>query len=144
VALKSANVSISPDAPVEGWGFDGLLAAVERGDRSHWHRISLALEADPSGKVAGEMEEVLECVKDSGMADLFRRVHYSSLAHAHAAERAKAVARLRAALALSGLTPAAFAEALDLTERRLAVNLDGTRTPSQELILRAETAAVRT
>lgn len=143
MALKPAPLSISPDAPVEEWGFDGLLEAVERGDRSHWHRITLALEADPRGKVAGEMEEVLEAVKDSGMADLFRRVHYSALAHAHAAERARAVSRLQAALKLSGLTVDGFAARLGVTARRLAISLDGTRTPPQTLIVRAETEAAR-
>jgi hypothetical protein len=143
MAPKPAHLSFSPDAPVEDWGFDGLLEVVERGDRSHWHCITLALEADPQGKVAEEMEEVLEAVKDSDIADQFRLVHFSALAHAQAAERAHAMSRLQAALKLSGLTPAGFAARLGVTERRLAINLDGTRTPPQALIDRAETEAAR-
>lgn len=74
-ALKFRNLTVSPDDPVEEWGFEGLLAAVERGDRTHWQRIARALVDDnPRGKVAGEMAEVLEMVESPAMVELFTRV----------------------------------------------------------------------
>ena len=38
-ALKFRNIKATPDDPVEMWGFEGILAAVDRGSLQHWHRI---------------------------------------------------------------------------------------------------------
>jgi hypothetical protein len=63
--------------PVEEWGFDGLLAAVEQGGRTERHRIALALEADPLGPVADQLEEVLEAAGNTRRAESYRRILFS-------------------------------------------------------------------
>ena len=51
MALAFRNLDVSPDAPVEDWGFEGLLAAVDRGDLTDWRRWRPPLLA-PRGDVA--------------------------------------------------------------------------------------------
>lgn len=63
--------------PVEEWGFDGLLAAIERGTLADRHRIALTVEADPGGPLADDLEEVLEAAKDSRRAAFYRRILFS-------------------------------------------------------------------
>ena len=36
------NIDVSPDAPVEEWGFEGMLCALERGDVADWQRLYAA------------------------------------------------------------------------------------------------------
>lgn len=69
----------SPEHPVEEWGYDTLLAAVERGGRTERHRIALALEADPRGALADQLEEVLEAAPPTRRTAAFRRVLFSAL-----------------------------------------------------------------
>lgn len=64
-------------APVEEWGFDGLLAVVEQGTLADRHRMALALEADPHGPVAGQLEEVLEATGNTRRAEFYRRILFS-------------------------------------------------------------------
>jgi hypothetical protein len=65
------------NAPVEEWGFDGLLAAIEQGSRADQHRIALAVETDPRGPVADQLEEVLEAVGNTRRAEFYRRILFS-------------------------------------------------------------------
>lgn len=51
-ALKSPNINATPDDPVEMWGFEGILAAIDRGSLQHWHRIIVAVRRDPERPVA--------------------------------------------------------------------------------------------
>ena len=36
------NIDVSPDAPVEEWGGEGMLCALERGDVADWQRLYAA------------------------------------------------------------------------------------------------------
>lgn len=85
--MKFRNLNVLPEAPSRNGGFEGLLAAVERGGRVEWHRIAQALLADPRGKVASEMSEVVDVVEHQCLAELFRRIQREALARSEAGER---------------------------------------------------------
>lgn len=141
MALKFRNLDVSPDAPVEQWGFEGLLAAVERGDRTHWHRIAVALDRNPRGKVSAELDEVLAAVENPAMVELFSRVKESALARSEQKERAAVAARMRDCLQRSGLSRAGFAARLGTSQSRLSTYLNGKVVPSAVMMIRAEEAA---
>lgn len=63
--------------PVEEWGFDGLLAAIERGSLADRHQVALVVEADPEGPVADVLDEALEASTDSRRAAFYRRILFS-------------------------------------------------------------------
>lgn len=143
MSLAFRNLNITPDAPVEEWGFEGLLTAIERGDRTHWQRIAAALETEPRGKVAAELAEVLDAVENPAMAELFRGVHQAALARAEARQRAEVVDRLQTFLSRSGLSRAEFAARLGTSPSRLSTYLTGRVVPSALVLVRAEELADR-
>lgn len=71
--LKFRNIDASPSDPVEAWGFEGVLAAVERGDIEDWARLAAAFRAEPVGEAAEELEQALAVADAPGaVALLFR------------------------------------------------------------------------
>ncbi|HEX9086513.1 MAG TPA: XRE family transcriptional regulator [Arthrobacter sp.] len=125
------------DAPVEEWGAERLRAAIEHGSRADWDRMCLALETDPRGKVAGELEDVLAVTWPSAAAETLRRVGLSALAHAEAMERGELAAQLQGIFAGTGLSITRFAERLGVTEARASTYLGGTEVPPADLMARA-------
>jgi hypothetical protein len=53
------NIDVPGDAPVERWGFEGVLAAFERGDLPDWHRVYVAYRDDTRGNVRAFVDEAL-------------------------------------------------------------------------------------
>ena len=72
MTLRFRNLEVSPDDPVERWGPEGILAAIDRGGLAEWRRITRAVEADPQGPVAADLEEALESAEDAGAARVLR------------------------------------------------------------------------
>lgn len=135
--LKFRNLDVDPSDPVEVWGFEGLLAAVERGDLRDWRRISQAVRRDPRGKVAAELREVLDAVENPAMANLFQDILDRAVIASDAADRSAVAGELREALQGSGLTRAEFAHRMGTSQSRLSTYLSGKVTPSSVVLLRA-------
>lgn len=72
--LKFRNLSVTPDDPVETWGVEGILAAIDRGSLRHWRRIVLAVRSEPGGDVAQNLAQAVELAEDQGVAAGMRRV----------------------------------------------------------------------
>ncbi|MDR2373240.1 MAG: hypothetical protein LBD77_03915 [Bifidobacteriaceae bacterium] len=72
--LSFRNIDVSPDDPVEEWGVEGVLTALERGGAAHWGRLVLAVKADPWGPVAGCVDEAVNCAERIGGVPLLRHV----------------------------------------------------------------------
>lgn len=71
--LKFRNLNVTPDDPVEQWGVEGILTAIDRGSLQHWKRILSAVEADPHGPVAMDLAQALELAEDAGVTAYLRR-----------------------------------------------------------------------
>lgn len=71
--LKFRNVDVSPDDPVETWGFEGVLAAIERRDIEDWSRLAAAFRAEPLGHVAAQVAEAVEVADAPGAVALLSR-----------------------------------------------------------------------
>jgi hypothetical protein len=124
------------EGPSEEWGYDELLAAVESGDR-RCRQISLALDSDPRGALAGELGEVLEAAGNRGAVDMLRRALLSAVSRSDADERAVVAAQLRDHSDASGLSLTEFAARMGLSEPRLNAYLGGSFVPSAALMIRA-------
>ena len=72
MSLQFRNLAVTPDDPVEEWGFEGLLTAVDRGDLSDWRKIVAAVHRDPWGEVAETLEQFLASAEDLGAAETVR------------------------------------------------------------------------
>lgn len=141
MTLKFRNLNVSPQDPVEHWGFEGLLAAVERGDINDWRRIAQALLKDPRGKVAAELEDVAEAAENPAIPSLLQRILRQARKDSEAEERRTVARELQQALEASGLDRAQFAARLGTSQSRLSTYLNGKVVPSATVLVRARSIA---
>ena len=47
MALKFRNIGVTPDDPAEDRGFEGILAAIDRGYARDWAKLVIAVHANP-------------------------------------------------------------------------------------------------
>lgn len=133
------NVDASPDDPVAQWGFEGLLAAIERGGMRLWDRIAAELRRQPYGAVARLLEhEVINAVSHEGERELFRQVLARARRRSEQDAKIEVVKRLRSLLARSGLSQRDFAAQLGTSASRFSTYLNGKVTPGADLLIRAE------
>jgi len=88
--------------------------------------------------VARRVEHVCATTEDRAAARLFGLAVARAKADAEAAERAVVSARVRRAIAASGLTAAAFATAVGTSASRLSTYATGRVTPSAAMLVRIE------
>ncbi|MGH3435560.1 MAG: hypothetical protein ACRDRN_03750 [Sciscionella sp.] len=74
MTLSFRNASTSPDDPVGEWPTEAVQAALERGDLQHWQRLATAIQGDPLGRTARQIEEIHSHSRPYGVADLMERV----------------------------------------------------------------------
>lgn len=135
------NINVSPDAPVSEWGFEGMLAAVDRRGIADWRRIAAAVLADPRGEVADTLIEVFEVAEDSGVVGSLRRVLEIARERQDRADRTAVADRLSELMRRSGLDQGAFARRLGTSRSRLSTYLNGHTVPSALVLVRAERIA---
>jgi DNA-binding transcriptional regulator YiaG len=143
VALAFRNLTITPEAPVSQWPTEAVQIALERGDLADWHRITAAIRADPWGKTARQVEEVLSYSRPYGVAEVMQTVLSRAREQAEARERAAVAAAIREAVRRSGLSRADFASRIGTSASRLSTYASGKVTPSAALMLRIRRVADR-
>lgn len=141
MSLRFRNLDITPDAPVASWPTEGVLAALERGSLRDWRRLMAAINNDPWGPVARRLENALAVSHPYGTANLLQRAMERARVHAQMTERAEIARRVQALVAASGLTQAAFAEAIGTSASRFSTYLQGKVAPTSTLLVRMERVA---
>lgn len=136
MALAFRNLTVTPDAPVPDWPTEAVQAALERGDLADWHRIVTEIRADPWGRTARQVEEVLSHSRPYGVAEAMESVLSRARDRAETAERAEMAADIRQAIARSGLSRAEFASRIGTSASRLSTYASGRVTPAATLMLR--------
>lgn len=139
--LHFRNLNVTPDDPVERWGVEGILAAIDRGSLSHWRQVAAAVAADPWGPVADDLVQALALAEDVGVAATLRRVLSRARDDAEAAARTEVRRRLRTLVDGSGLTAAQFARRLGTSASRMSTYLSGKVVPSAVVLVRSEAVA---
>lgn len=141
--LAFRNLTITPDAPVSEWPTEAVQAALERGDLADWHRIVAAVQADPWGRTARQLEEVLSHSRPYGITEAMQTVLSRVRQRAEESERAAVAAEIREAVERSGLSQAEFASRIGTSASRLSTYASGKVTPSATLMLRIRRVAER-
>lgn len=138
MSLAFRNISLAPSAPVEEWGFEGLLAAIDRGEAGDWRRIAAVVRRDPWGPVARLLEdEVFEAAEDSGVVGALRGMIALQRARAAQAERDEVRCEFVSLVQKSGLSQGFFAQRLGTSRSRLNTYLSGKVVPSATALVRA-------
>jgi DNA-binding transcriptional regulator YiaG len=136
MVLAFRNLTITPDAPVPRWPTEAVQIALERGDLSDWHRIVAEICADPWGRTARQVEEVLSYSRPYGVAEAMETVLSRARERAQASERAAVAAEIQEAVERSGLGRAEFSSRIGTSTSRLSTYISGKVTPSATLMLR--------
>jgi DNA-binding transcriptional regulator YiaG len=136
MALTFRNLTITPDAAVTQWPTEAVQAAIERGDLADWHRIVVEIRADPWGRTARQVEEVLSHSRPYGVAEAMETALSRARDAAEASERAVVAANIRKAVKRSGMSRAEFASRIGTSPSRLSTYESGKVTPSASLMLR--------
>lgn len=141
MTLRFRNLDVSPDAPVEEWGFEGLLAAVDRGELADWQRVADAVARAPHGEVADLLIEVLDAAEDSGAVGAFRSFLALLAEQEEAHARREVAEELRALWRASGLDQGEYARRLGTSRTRLNTYLNGRTVPLATVLVRARRLA---
>jgi DNA-binding transcriptional regulator YiaG len=141
VPLAFRNLTITADAPVADWPTEAVQTALERGDLADWHRIVVAVQADPWGRTARQLEEVLSHSRPYGVAEAMETALARARERAEANESAAVAAEIRAAVGRSGLSQAEFASRIGTSASRLSTYASGKVTPSATLMVRIRRVA---
>ncbi|HEX2388508.1 MAG TPA: helix-turn-helix transcriptional regulator [Solirubrobacterales bacterium] len=114
-----------------------MQAALERGGLAEWRLLVEAVGADPWGRTARQIEEVLDHSRPFGTAELLERAIEAARARTAAEERAAVAAELRELVRRSGLLQADFARRLGTSASRMSSYVNGAVVPSATLMVRA-------
>jgi DNA-binding transcriptional regulator YiaG len=136
MALAFRNLAITPDAPVSEWPTEAVQIALERGDLADWHRIVAEIRADPWGRTARQVEEVLSHSRPYGVAEAMEAALSRARERTEASDRIAVATEIREAVRLSGLSRAEFASRIGTSVSRLSTYASGKVTPSAALMLR--------
>lgn len=132
------SIDVYPDAPVEDWGFEGLLSPVDRGGFYDWQEVVAGLRRDPWGPMARTLErEVFEAAESPGVVGAMRAALSIARAEAQASEQQAVAVELQELLPRSRLSREQFADRIGTSQSRLSTYLSGKVTPSASLMVRA-------
>ena len=129
--LRFRNITATPDDPVDQWGTEGILTAIERGGLVHLRRIAHAVRADPWGPAATSLSEAVALTDDPLAARLA-----ALLEEARGGEKATVARQIRDAVTRSGLSLRRFASHVGTSPARLHAYTTGATTPSAAMYLR--------
>lgn len=138
--VQFRNVDASPEDDVRTWPYEALVTVIDRGLVPDWRPVFAEIRRSPWGPVARRVERYLSYRDPDGVSALFGLAVERARADVEKAARAEVAARVRAAVELSGLSRAAFAELVGTSPSRLSTYLSGKVTPSAAMLVRIESA----
>ncbi|QSB05342.1 helix-turn-helix domain-containing protein [Natronoglycomyces albus] len=141
MALRFRNLNVSPSDPVEQWPVEAVHPAMDRGSVRDWKRLITAIDRDPWGKTARQVEHVLTYDRPYGVGNLMERVIRSARSAAADTEREAVASTIKQAIADSGLTRSEFASRIGTSVSRLSTYANGKVAPSATLMVRIERVA---
>lgn len=136
--LAFRHLDVTPSDPVQAWPYEGIVAAIERGSLSDWRRLARAIRAEPWGRIARSVEEYARYGDEVEVVALLTTAVERARGARRDSEVAEVAARVRAAIARSGLFAKAFAAECGTSAARLSSYTRGRVIPSAALLIRFE------
>lgn len=135
--LRFRNLDVTPGDPVALWGFEGMLAAIDRGYSKDWRKLVCAVAADPS--LRDTFDEAAEAAESRSTVLLLKEM----LAQVERAPSDIALDRLRDAFRGTRMTQGELAAELGTSRTRVNSYLTGRVTPSMDVLVAVERVADR-
>jgi DNA-binding XRE family transcriptional regulator len=137
VPLTFRNIDATPDDPVESWGFEGMLAAIDRGFACDWRKLVASVVANPD--LWGILDEALGAAESTSTVALIQAM----LEQAMRAPSERALDRLLDAYRGTRMNQAELAAKLGTSRTRLNSYLTGKVTPSMDVLVAVEQIALQ-
>ncbi|MDT5095368.1 MAG: hypothetical protein QOH60_4731 [Mycobacterium sp.] len=122
--------------PVEFWPTAAIRIAIESGDLTVWQRIVVALNRDPYGRTARQVEEVLQTGSSYGISKALSEVLTRGREKLQADERAEVAQQIKVLIDRSGLSVREFASRIGASPEDLATYIEGAVSPPASLMVR--------
>ncbi|WP_166982978.1 helix-turn-helix domain-containing protein [Paramicrobacterium fandaimingii] len=135
--LSFRNIDATPDDPVEKWGFEGMLAAIDRGYARDWRKLVDAVVANP--QLTDEFHEAREAAESHATVALLDAM----LVEARRTASERALDRLRDAYYGTRMTQVELASVIGTSRTRFNSYLTGKVTPSMDVLVAVEEIALR-
>lgn len=133
--LRFRNIDATPNDPVERWGFEGMLAAIDRGYARDWRKLVVAVAADPALRQV--FDEARAAAESRSAVALLNEM----FAQARRPPSEVALDRLRDAFVGTRMTQGELAVRLGTSRTRLNSYLSGKVTPSMDVLVAVEQLA---
>lgn len=137
--LQFRNLDVTPDDPVEEWGTEGILTAIDRGGFEDWVRVCRAFKSDPWGEVAQCTEEAVELAADKGASAFIAE----SLRRTRMSDKELFALKFSQWVRECGLSRAELAKYLGTSRSRLSTYESGQVTPSAVIAEKVRMLGVR-
>ena len=135
--LKFRNLEVSPQDPVDTWGVEGLLTAIERGGADEWARVSQAVRlAGPESGLRKDLDEALSLAEGGG-----KNVIQLALRFASESSEEQVLRSIQSAFTMAHMTITEFAERVGTSRTRMSAYLAGKTMPSASILQRMQTIA---
>lgn len=141
MSIVFRNVDATPTDDVRTWPYEALVTVIDRGFVEDWRPVFAEIRRSPWGKVARRVERYLSYREGDGVSALFSLAIEHARKAAEKADRDDVAARVRDAVAESGLTKAEFAQQIGTSASRLSTYLTGQVTPSAAMLVRIQRTA---
>lgn len=138
MTVQFRNVDVAPADDVTTWPFEALVTVIERGLVADWQVVFAEIRRQPWGPVARRVERIAASTDDVAAGRLFSLAVACARAGAERLERDAVAARVRAAIAASGLTAGDFASLVGTSASRLSTYATGKVVPSAAMLVRIE------
>lgn len=143
MTVSFRNVDVDPLAPIDTWPYEALVTIIERGSVTDWVVLTRAIDEDPWGPVARQVEEYLSYETPYGVGPLLTRAIERSRRLAEESERDDVREEIGQLIARSGLTGAELASRIGTSASRMSTYRSGRVVPSAALLVRMRRVAYR-
>lgn len=137
------NVDVTPGAPVTTWPYEAIVTVIERGTISDWLHLTRAIDRDPWGVVARQVEDYLGYEHPYGVGPLLARAIARARHQAESTERAAVAEEVGDLVRRSGLSLGELASRIGTSRSRLSTYRSGSVTPSAAMLVRLRTTVDR-
>ncbi len=131
--VQFRNINVSAKSPVDEWGIEGLLTAIERGGVREWSRILRAADAAPDSEFRAELDEAL-ALAEGGGTEVIRL----GISRMDASWEDRVQREARTAFRMADTTISDFAEQVGTSRSRMSTYLSGKTMPGAVLLLKMQ------
>lgn len=135
--LRFRNIDATPDDPVASWGFEGVLAAIDRGFPKDWKKLADAVVRDD--EVRAVFEAAAAAAESRSTVEVLRLM----IAERSRTPGERALERLQVAYRMTCMTQGELANEIGTSRTRLNSYLNGRVTPPMDVLVAVERIAHR-